>query len=317
MQGTVLPVKPNRPQRHNSKGCQVPWPLRLPSSSSTPYCLAFCHIWQLNWSFLYQQQRAQISPDAPPSTSFRLSRTQFSLFSQPTFLREVQNPIPAPVTKLGSQLEAEGWCQAEPWRLLYLYNREFWFLWKQCFQQWHCWLTFSFTCCKSWFFFASLLHESKWLFLFAFNESHPFFFNRRLFICCAIQCIYNPSQLHFICRLSKHQPDHYENKILNRSVVRADLFQAAPKTLPLAFLKIKLVCNRSTLLSSQVGIQHPPAVPQQDTKNKLCNCSLSFICKGYYSTVETIRLAWQKAVKLSYDNSKWVVKLCWKFRRDK
>lgn len=65
----------------------------------------------------------------------QVEQPQVSLFSQPTLLQEAQNAIPAPRTKLGPQLEAE-W-----WRLLYLYNREFWSLWKQCFQRRHCWLT--------------------------------------------------------------------------------------------------------------------------------------------------------------------------------
>lgn len=174
------------------------------------------------------------------------------------------------------------------------------------------------TCCKSRFFFASLLHRSKWLFLFVSSEPHLFFFflikdyssdvpSNIFIICFSFTSSIGLVSINWIIM---------RTRILNRSAVRADLFQAAPNTLPLTFLKIKLVCNRSTLLSSQVGTQHPPVVPQQDTKSKLRNCSLSFICKGYYSTVETIRLTWQKAVKLSYDDGKWVVKLCWKFRRD-
>lgn len=173
------------------------------------------------------------------------------------------------------------------------------------------------TCCKSRFFFASLLHRSKWLFLFVSSEPHLFFFLIKDYSSDV------PSNIFIICfsftssiGLVSINRIIMRTRILNRSAVRADLFQAAPNTLPLTFLKIKLVCNRSTLLSSQVGTQHPPIVPQQDTKSKLRNCSLSFICKGYYSAVETIRLTWQKAVKLSYDDGKWVVKLCWKFRRD-
>lgn len=243
----------------------------------------------------------------------QVEQPQVSLFSQPTLLQEAQNAIPAPRTKLGPQLEAE-W-----WRLLYLYNREFWFLWKQCFQRRHCWLT-----CTLW----HAANPDSFLQAFCTDPNdcsclspvnHIFFF----FFLIKDYSSDVPSNIFIICfsftssiGLVSINRIIMRTRILNRSAVRADLFQAAPNTLPLTFLKIKLVCNRSTLLSSQVGTQHPPIVPQQDTKSKLRNCSLSFICKGYYSTVETIRLTWQKAVKLSYDDGKWVVKLCWKFRRD-
>lgn len=136
----------------------------------------------------------------------QVEQPQVSLFSQPTLLREAQNAIPAPRTKLGPQLEAE-W-----WRLLYLYNREFWFLWKQCFQRWHCWLT-----CTLW----HAANPDSFLQAFCTDPNdcsclspvnHIFFFNKRLFIWCALQHIHNLFQLHLIYRLSKHQPNHYENK---------------------------------------------------------------------------------------------------------
>lgn len=96
---------------------------------------------------------------------------------------------------------------------------------------------------KSRSFFAILSHKSKWLSLRLSSMNHINFFFR-LFLWCALQHIYNLSQLHVIRKLNKYSPYRIiqiimKTKILNRNAIRTDLFQAAPRTLSCMFLKMK------------------------------------------------------------------------------
>ena len=69
----------------------------------------------------------------------------------------------------------------------------------------------------------------------------------------------------------------------------------------------------SSRLSSQVCIQHPPVVPQQDIEVKMRNSRFSFIRKGYYPTVEKIRFAWHTSVLASHNDCSTDISWLWSY----
>lgn len=185
---------------------------------------------------------------APPGTFFRLSSPKVVLVTLPWRHRAPHQPQkPSSGLRCSTKQKDDArWPTGSATRVtaVFPHNREFWFLWKQRSQELHCWLTFSlWHTLQIQILFRNPFTQIQVIVpTFIFNESHHFFF--RLFLWCALQHIYNLSQLHVIRKLNKYSPYRIiqiimKTKILNRNAIRTDLFQAAPRTLSCMFLKMK------------------------------------------------------------------------------